>query len=99
VRKRRWVSRFSLADGRITADARELAGKTVCAVELAAVRADGQAWWSLGFEAADSADPFRNALEATAMLVFAQPLPDGLEAGMDKSMSYAEWLSQRQEPR
>jgi hypothetical protein len=93
VRKRRWVSRFSLADGQIVASAAELAGEAVCAAELVAVHTDSQAWWSLGFEATGPADLLRGALEATAALVFAQPLPDGLKLGMDKSSSYAEWLA------
>jgi hypothetical protein len=37
----------------------------------------------------------RGALEATATLVFAQPLPDGLQPGLNESKSYAEWLLQR----
>jgi hypothetical protein len=48
-----------------------------------------------GFEATGPADLLRSELEATAALVFARALPDGLEPGMDKSRSYAEWLSQR----
>ena len=95
VRKRRRISRFSLAGGRIVAGARELAGEPGCAVELTAVRTGGQAWWSLGFEATGPADLLRGELEATAALVFARALPDGLEPGMDKSRSYAQWLSQR----
>ena len=95
VRKERRVSRFSLAGGGVVAGAGGLAGQPVCAVELTAVRAGGQAWWSLGFEVTGPADLLRSELEATAALVFARPLPDGLEPGIDTSRSYAEWLSQR----
>jgi hypothetical protein len=95
VRKRRQISRFSLAGGRVVAGARGLAEEPGCAVELTAVHTGGQAWWSLGFEATGPADLLRSELEATAALVFARALPDGLEPGMDKSRSYAEWLSQR----
>ena len=35
--------------------------------------------------------PVRKRLQATAALVFAQPLPAGLEPGPDYSRSYAEW--------
>jgi hypothetical protein len=94
VHKRRRISRFSLAGGRVVAGARGLDGKPGCAVELTAVCAGGQAWWSLGFEATGPADLLRGEVEATAALVFARALPDGLEPGMDKSRSYAEWLSQ-----
>jgi hypothetical protein len=94
VRKRRRVSRFSLA-GPVVAGAGGLAGQPACAVELTAVRTGGQAWWSLGFEATGPARLLRSELEAAATLVFARPLPDGLEPGIDTSRSYAEWLSQR----
>jgi hypothetical protein len=69
-----------------------LAGEARCAVELAALRTDGRPWWSLGFEATGPADLLRGALEATATLVFAEPLPDGLQPGLEESTSYAEWL-------
>ena len=66
-----------------------------CEVELTEVHTRGQDWWTLGFEATGPADLLRSALEATAALVFAQPLPGGVEPGLDESRSYAEWLSQR----
>ena len=97
VHKRRWVSRFSLAGGQIVASGADLVGEAICAAELVAVHADGQAWWSLGFEATGPADLLRGELEATATLVFAQPLPDDLKLGLDKSRSYAEWLTRTSE--
>ncbi len=42
-----------------------------------------------------AAEQLRSELDATAGLVFAQPLPGGVEAGPDESRSYADWLSQR----
>jgi hypothetical protein len=66
-----------------------------CEVELTEVRAGGQDWWTLGFEATGPADLLRSELEATAALVFAQALPGGVEPGPDESRSYAEWLGQR----
>ena len=94
VDKRRRTSRFSFADGRIAAGARRQAGEPRCAVELTALRTGGQSWWSLGFETTGPADLLRGALEATATLVFAQPLPGGRQPGLDESKSYAEWLLQ-----
>jgi hypothetical protein len=94
VDKRRRTSRFSFADGRIAPSAQRLAGEAQCAVELTALRTGGQSWWSLGFETTGPADLLRSALEATATLVFAQPLPDGLRPGLEESTSYAEWLLQ-----
>ena len=44
-------------------------------MELTEIRAGGQAWWSLGFEAAGPADLLRSALQATAGQIFAQALP------------------------
>jgi hypothetical protein len=66
-----------------------------CEVELTEVHTNGQHWWTLGFEATGSASLLRSELEATAALVFAHPLPGGVEADPDKSRSYAEWLGQR----
>jgi hypothetical protein len=92
VHKRRRTSRFSFSDGRIAAGARRLAGEPRCAVELTALRTGGRSWWSLGFEATGPAELLRGALEGTATLVFARPLPDGLRPGLDESKSYADWL-------
>lgn len=95
VYKRRRTSRFSFADGRVAAGAQRAAGEARCAVELTALRAGGQPWWSLGFETTGPADQLHAALEATATLVFAQPPPDGLQPGLNESKSYADWLLQR----
>jgi hypothetical protein len=94
VRKRRRTSRFSFADGRVAESAQRLAGEAGCAVELTALRLGGQSWWSLGFETTGPADLLRGALEATATVVFALPLPGGRQPGPDESKSYAEWLLQ-----
>jgi hypothetical protein len=95
VRKRRRISRFSLASGQIVARTPELGQQPRCEVELTEVRASGQDWWTLGFEATGPAGLLRSALEATAALVFAQALPAGVEPGPDESRSYAKWLSRR----
>lgn len=63
-----------------------------CAVELTEIRAGGQAWWSLGFEASGPAGLLRGELEDTAAAVFAQELPGGVVLGMDQCQSYAQWL-------
>ena len=92
VRKRRRISRFSLASGPVVARAPGPGGEPQCEVELTEVRSRGQDWWTLGFEATGPADLLRSALEATAALVFAQTLPGGMQPGPDESRSYAEWL-------
>jgi hypothetical protein len=66
-----------------------------CEVELTEVLANGQDWWTLGFEATGPSSLLRSTLQATAALVFAQALPGGVERGPDESSSYAKWLSQR----
>jgi hypothetical protein len=95
VRKKRRISRFTLASGRIAARAPGLGHPPRCEVELTEVHTGGQDWWTLGFEATGPADLLRSELEATAALVFAHALPGGMEPGPDESRSYAEWLGQR----
>jgi hypothetical protein len=96
VDKTRRIGRFSLASGKVSADARTPAGEARCTAELTEVRARGRAWWSLGFEATGPVDLLRNELDATATHVFAEALPDGVRLRMDDSRSYAEWLHGRQ---
>jgi hypothetical protein len=95
VRKRRRISRFSSASGQIVARAPGLGQESQCEVELTEVRAGGQDWWTLSFEATGPADLLRNELQATAALVFVQALPGGMQPGTGDSTSYAEWLGQR----
>jgi hypothetical protein len=95
VRKKRRISRFSLASQRIVTRAEGLGQQPWCEVELTEVRMGGQDWWTLGFEATGPADLLRSELQATAELVFAQALPGGVEPGPDKSRSYAQWLGLR----
>ncbi len=92
VSKRRRISRFSLSSGPIVARGPALGQEPLCEVELTEIRTRGQEWWTLGFEASGPADQLRSELEATAALVFAQALPNGVELGPDESRSYAEWL-------
>ena len=94
VRKRRRISRFSRASGPAAARATVPGGEPWCQVELTEVRTRGQGWWTLGFEATGPDDLLHGELQATAALVFAQPLPAGVEPGPDYSRSYAEWLGQ-----
>ena len=92
VRKRRRISRFALASGPAAARAPGLGGEPGCEVELTEIRAHGQDWWTLGFEAKGPAHLLSSELQAAAALVFVQPLPGSVEPGPDKSRSYAEWL-------
>ena len=49
----------------------------------------------MGFEATGPASLLRRELEATATLVLAEALPDGMELDTDHSQSYAEWLGRQ----
>jgi hypothetical protein len=98
VRKRRRISWFSLASGRIVAQVPGPGRHPRCEVELTEVRTRGQDWWTLGFEATGPAALLRSVLQATAVLVFAQALPGSAEPGPDESRSYAEWLGQQPGP-
>ena len=51
ARKRRRISRFSLASGPVVAPAAGLSQQPGCEVELTEVHTGGQDWWTLGFEA------------------------------------------------
>ncbi len=92
VCKRRRISRFSLASGQIVARIPAPGQQPGCEVELTEVRTRGQDWWTLGFEATGPAGLLRSALEATAVLVFEQAVPGGMEPGLEDSRSYARWL-------
>ena len=93
VHKRRRVSRFRLAGGRLMADVAERTTGPECRVELTEVRSGGENWWSLGFEAAGPAGSLRRTLEDAAALMFAQAPPGDVELDMGHCQSYAEWLS------
>jgi hypothetical protein len=95
VRKKRHVSRFSVAPMPGEAPTAVRGRELRCDVELGEVSAHGQNWWTLGFESAGPTELLASALEETAALVFAQPLPGDVEFSLDRSRSYAEWLSQR----
>jgi hypothetical protein len=95
---RKLIHRFPAASGESTAGIRGRDGEPRCQVELTEIHADGQAWWTLGFEATGPASQLRAQLEAAAALVFAQPLPGGLELATDHSQSYLQWLNGGQAP-
>jgi hypothetical protein len=92
VRKRRRISRFSSAVGQMVPLATRPGDERGCEVELTEVRAGGQDWWTLGFEATGPADLLRSQLQETATLVFSQALPSAAQPGPDESSSYAQWL-------
>ena len=93
VHKRRRMSRFRLAGGRLMADAADRATGPECGVELTEVRSGGGTWWSLGFEATGPADLLRSTLEGTAAVMFAQAPAGDVQLDMSHCQSYAEWLS------
>jgi hypothetical protein len=94
VRKRRRISRFSLAGGQIVARAWQRGHEPGCEVELTEIRTSGQDWWSLAFEAAGPVGLLRSQLQATTAHVFAQALP-GVQPSPEHCRSYPQWLGQR----
>lgn len=92
VRKQRRLSRLMLASDEIVACRPELRQEPGCDVELTEISAQGENWWSLGFEATGPSGLLRGELAATATLVFAQPVP-AAEPGTDHFASYAQWLA------
>ena len=98
VYKRRRISQFRLASGRIMAGIPGRATEPSCAVELTEVSSGSETWWSLGFEAAGPADLLSSTLQRTAALVFARALPADVEFDMSHCQSYADWLSRRRVP-
>jgi hypothetical protein len=93
VRKKRRISQFLAADGRIRAVLPGGGEEPRCAVELTEVRLRDESWWTLGFEATGPTGLLQSHLEATAALVFVCDLPEGIELGTESSMPYVEWLS------
>jgi hypothetical protein len=98
VRKRRRISRFSLADGQIAARTQQRGREPACEVELTEIRTSGQDWWTLGFEATGPVGLLRGQLQATAAHVFAQALPGSVDPSPDHSSSYPQWLGLARRP-
>lgn len=91
VRKRRLRTWFPMPDGKPAGS--HAPAQAGCAVELTRATLRGEPWWSVGFEASGPAGLLRGALDHAAGIMFAQPLPAELELSLDKSRSYADWLT------
>ena len=75
VGKHRRIGRFSFAGGHSTAHVPSSpSDATTCAVELTEVTNREKSWWTLGFEAAGHPATLREAIEATAALLFLRAL-------------------------
>jgi hypothetical protein len=98
VHKRRRISQFRLASGRIMAGIPGQPTEPSCAVELTEVSSGSATWWSLGFEATGPPELHHSTLQGTAALVFAQALPADVEFDMSHCQSYADWLSRCDSP-
>ena len=93
VGKERRLRTFALRDGVAVPSRGRRASALECAVELTAVRVNGADWWTLGFEATGPEEEARRAvLDAAAVRVFEDPLPDGLRLQLTSSGSYAALL-------
>ena len=76
VRKRRRISRFSLASGQIVAGAQVLGQQPKCEVELTEIRTRGQHWWTLGFEATGPASLLRSNWRLPPRTCSPRPCPE-----------------------
>jgi hypothetical protein len=95
VRKVRRITFFAASEGRLSARV-PAAGRAIgCAVELTEVTAPDGTWWTLGFEATGPPDELPSLVEATAALMFQQPLPADLELSAADCGSYHGWLRNR----
>jgi hypothetical protein len=90
---RKLIRRFTLASGHHGVGIPRPGEQAECQAELTEVGAGGRAWWTLALEATGSARLRHTELQATAALLFAQALPDGVELGTDDSQSYPLWLT------
>lgn len=98
VRKRRRITRFQLAGGRLAAAVPGPATEPGCAVELTEIDVGAEAYWSLGFEATGPAGLLGSLLRDSAALVFARAPPGQVKLGMNCCQSYAQWLSRYRAP-
>jgi hypothetical protein len=86
---------FAASEGRLSARV-PVAGRGIgCGVELTEVTAPDGTWWTLGFEATGPPDELPSLVEATAALMFQQPLPADLELSAADCGSYHGWLRNR----
>jgi len=97
VAVRKWRRRiwFPLAASQREAPGPPQAASTGCMAELTEAEVRGDPWWSVGFEATGSVVLLRSALQHAADLLFARPLPPGVQLSLDNSSSYAEWLGRQ----
>ncbi len=98
VRKQRRSTWFPLAVGQEPDRAPRRPGEAGCTAEIAEVHAGGSTWWTVGLEAAGPAGVLADALSHAADLVFARPLPAGIEFSAGNSLSYTQWLTERFPP-
>lgn len=85
--------RFTSSDGRPIVSKADATVAGGCAVELSDVFVDRRPWWTLGFEATGPARALIDKVDASAALIFNDPLPAGVTLDIAHSMSYSEWLA------
>jgi hypothetical protein len=90
-RRRTW---FAMPAGEAVAGS-PVVDEAGCAAELTQARLRGEPWWSVGFEATGPVGLLRGALEHAANVIFARPLPAGVEFSLDMSRSYTQWLTEQ----
>ena len=94
VRKVRSISWLAMP-GDWLAKPEGLEDRARCAVELTEIVMGGTTSWTLGFEASGPPEGRRDAVEAAAAFVFAEPLPGAIELRVEDSGPYTAWLRTR----
>jgi hypothetical protein len=95
VRKARRITFFVPNEERLSAQIQAAGRGPGCAVELTEMTVQDQTWWTLGFEANGPPDQLTGLVEATARLMFEQPLPAYRELSAADCGSYHGWLRNR----
>lgn len=92
VSKERWLRRYSLLkDGGLEVVPPSRYPDRACDLEVTQVRAGGQVWWTLGFEAFGQTSALRDILLGAAEEILRTPPPMPLTA--ETSYSYPRWLA------
>ncbi|HEX9005077.1 MAG TPA: hypothetical protein VGB07_34525 [Blastocatellia bacterium] len=92
VAKKRWVRKFALNQNVIEEVPNQQRPAEGCNVELTALEADGQAWWSFAFEAFGEPDGVRGNLRSIAIRFLSSQAPL-TRFTVANSGSYAVWLA------
>jgi len=92
VQKKRWQRLYQVLDGSLTAVPLEAPIPQGCSIEISQVSINGNAWWSLGFEAFGHDSYLMENLQVVAGWV-SKSYPTGQELAFEDSFAYPQWLN------